>query len=260
MINQPDQDTQGVQPPSGKLILPAPPEQGPQHANPYTIPIWPAQPMYPQQASAPQPAPQGFIGRQRAAWRKDPAYLVLSLAIALVLIATVSLVAFGATTLLNNNGLAYSQTPTAPRPSGTVDNKPNLPTPATNPGSNQSSQPTVGPTPNLQPTQNPMDQGSLSVQIVNVPSMVNNNSRVSVDILTNEPGVQVRLQVTYTAAPFMYSGGAHTTDDNGQATVPWSVKIYSFHNGPVQATVQVIATNQNGQQATSQAETVMIEG
>lgn len=244
MINHPDQDMQGVKPPSGKLILPAPTDQGQHFANPSTIPIWPAQ-------SQQAPMPQQAMDQQRVARRKDPAYMVLSLGIALVLIATIVFVAFGATTLLNKNSLASSLTPGA---NGTVDLKPALPTPATGPGSNQSSQPTVGPTPSLQ-----MDQGPLTVQIVNVLNMVNNNSRVQVNVLTNKPGVQVRLRVRYSSAPFLYSGGVHKTDDNGQVTLPWSVKVYSFGN-EVQATVQAIATDQNGNQVASQTMDVLIEG
>ena len=167
-------------------------------------------------------------------------------------------VAFGATTLLNNNGIAYNQNPAA---SGTVDNQPNFGTPATGQGSNQSSQPPVVPTPNLQPSPTTMDQGqgALNVQIVHIPSVVANGSRVPVEVQTSEPGVQVRLQVSYKVAPFTYLSGTHTTDDNGQATLPWNIRIFSFRTS-TQAQVQVVAIDQNGQQVSSQIVAVTVEG
>lgn len=286
MLNHPNQNTQSPQ--ADKLILPAPPEQMHQ-AYPQTTPVWADQsvhsPMplestqyiYPQSSPVPPPDPTQYthpqysplphnpMTRRRGVWRKDPAYLVLSFAIALVVVAALVLVTFGATTILNNNGFAYSQTPTAPTPSGTVDNNPNFGTPATGLGSNQSSQPPVVPTPNLnpQPSPNPTnqpEQGSLSVQIANIPSVVSNNSKVSVSIQTSEPGVQVKLQVTYNAAPFFFNSRTRTTDDNGQATLSWNVRVFSLRSNSIQATVQVIATDQNGQQVSSQAVIVMVEG
>lgn len=270
MSNYLDQDMQELQPHSGKLVLPAPSEATP-ITDPHMAASWPDQPTY---APAPSdqptayaqqqiPGPPPSMMRKRDFWRKDPAYLVLSLAIALVVISALVLVAFGATTFLNNNGLAYSQTPTVPTPSGTVDAHPNLGTPATGSGSNQSSQPPFRPTPNLnnQPSPNPGNQpapGALSVQIVTIPNVVANNSRVSVGVLANEPNVQVKLQVTYNVAPFFFNSGPHTTDGNGQATLVWTVRVFSLRNN-VQATVHVVATDQNGQQVSSQTVIVTVK-
>lgn len=245
---------QQVRPSSGRLILPASPEPGPSaHGSPPTIPGWAARPTYPQNA----PAPHAPGTRLKAAWRKDPIHLVLALAVALVVVAIIVFVAFGATALLNSNTTTFSQTPTAPTPSGTVDNKPGFGTPGTNKGSSQSSQPATGPTPGLHPTAN---AGTLAVQIVNIPNVVANNTKVRVFVLTSEPGVSVTLRVTYNAAPFFFSGSAHTTDDSGQAILPWSVRVFTLRNNPVQATVQVIATGQDGQRATSQPVVVTVEG
>lgn len=261
MVNRPDQDMQGVQTPASKLVLPAPPDEG-QYRQHYSSPR--PEPRISQPASA---ASHGLFTRVLATWRKDPAYAVLSFAIALVLVAVIVFVSLFASSLANgNNGQAWSaadtQHPAAPTPVGTVDNKPNFPTPATTRGSNHSSQPTGHPTPSLptDPTQSP-DQGTLSVQITSIPNVVSNGSRVHVGVQTSEPNVDIRLQVTYTTAPFFYNNGGRTTDDNGNGSIPWNVKVYSLRlTGNAQATVVIIATDQNGQQATSDPVTVMITG
>ncbi len=252
---------------TGKLILPAPVEST-QPAYPPTIAAWPGQPhsslppdptqyAYPQHTPVPlDPAhyayPQNAPQPPRKRRRKDPVYLVLSLAIALVVVATLVFVAFGATTLLSNNGTASGQHPTA---SGIVTNHPNASTPAT-------SQPTAVPTPQLQPSPTPMDQGqgALNVQIVQIPSVVSNDSRVAVEVQTSSPGVRVRLQVSYNATPSTYFSGVHTTNDNGHATLPWNVRIFSAQTDTVQAQVQAVAIDQHGQQVSSQVVTVTVEG
>lgn len=256
MVNQPNQDMQGLQPPSaGKLVLPAPPDEG-QYLQPYTTPIRPGRPIR-HQAS---PAPHGLFTRLVYLWRKDSAYIVLSIAITMVIVASLVFVAFGASVLLNNNnnnGSTYAQHPSTPTPYGTVDNKPSFSTPATGQGSNTSSQPGAQPTPDLQAS--PTDNGPLDVQITNVPKVVANNTRVHVEVTTSEPNVDVRLQVTYDAPPYAYNGGQRTTDGNGNASLPWPVKVFALNAGDVQATVVVIATDQNGQQATSQPVTVLVQ-
>lgn len=261
-----DPDIQDVQPSSGKLILPAPPEDAVQSANPQTVSAWTDQPMYSPMPLAsttayPQYSPLSPkpSTSTRGRWRKDPAYLVLTFAIALVMISAIAFVVFGATTILSSNNLASSQTPIAPTPSGTVDAKPNLgTTPTTGSGS---SQPSSIPTPNLntQPSPSPTaqpGQGLFSVQIVSIPNVVPNNSRVQVGVQTSQPGVQVRLQVTYNTAPFFFNSGTRITDNNGQAVLLWNVTVFSRH--PVQATVRVNAIDQNGQQISSQTVTVMV--
>jgi hypothetical protein len=83
---------------------------------------------------------------------------------------------------------------------------------------------------------------------------------VRVLVQTSEPGVSVRLQVNYDAAPFFYTSGGHTTDGNGNAALTWNVRVFGVNGNGVQATVVVIATDRQGQQATSQPATVMITG
>ena len=255
MVNPPDQDTQGVQTPSHKLVLPPPLEQGQPSASPYPEPT-----MYMNQTALP-PASPGFFTRTLQNWRKEPVYFVLALAIALVLASSIVFVALGANLLLGNNKSApgnNSHAAHAPAltPTSTVDNQPALPTPA-------STQPVIGSTPNLQPTSTqPGNQGTLSVQIVSIPDTVHNDTRVHVSIQTSEPGASVHLKVNYDAAPFLYTSSTHTTDGNGNATLTWNVRVLAFGglNNGVHATVVVIATDQNGQQATSQPVSVTITG
>lgn len=253
MVNQPDQDMQGVHTPARKLVLPEPPNAG-QDRRRYSSPR--------SGQSINQPiftASHGLFTRIWRRWHTDPAFALLSLAIALVVIASLVLVSLGAHTLLGGSSgpawtSAMTQHPILPSPTGTLDNKPKFPTPVSGKGSSTSSQPGTGPTPNLQPTPTTSnDQGTLDVAIANIPDVVNNRSQIQVDIQTNEPRVGVRLQVTYDAAPFYYASSGNTTDNNGTTTLNWNVRVSSFSNGNnVTATVVVVATDRNGQQATSQ--------
>jgi hypothetical protein len=256
MVNQPDQDTQGAHTPASKLVLPEPPNAG-QDRRPYSSPrsgrlINPAT----------STAFHGLFTRVLGRWRTDPAFAILSLAIALVVIASFVLVSLGVRAVADANNApvwnkAMVEHPVLPTPTGTFDSKPKFPTPVSGKGSSTSSQPGTGPSNYAQPT--PNDQGSLDVQIVNIPDVVNNKSRVQVDVQTSEPNVNVQLQVTYDSAPFAYASNGDTTDDQGNATLNWNIRVRSFANGNnVQATVIVVATDQDGQQATSQPMTVEV--
>jgi hypothetical protein len=255
MVNQPDQDMQGVHSPARKLAMPEPPDAG-QYRRRYSSPR-PDQSIN-QQTSA---APHGLFTRVLHRWRTDRAFAVLSAAIALVVIASVVLVSLGVNAVnAGNNGPGWNkamvQHPAVPSPTGTIDLKPKFPTPGSKKGSSTSSQPTPG----TQPTQtDPTDQGTLNVQITDVPDVVNNQSQVQVDVQTSEPDVTVRLEVTYNALPFYYTSRADTTDGDGNGTLAWNVRVRSFSNGNnVSANLIVIATDRNGQQATSDPVTVEI--
>lgn len=260
MVNQPDQDMQGVHTPARKLVLPEPPNAG-QDRRRYSSPRSGQSINQPSSAAS-----HSLFTHMLQRLRTDPAFMLLSIAIALVVIASLVFVSLGARTLLGGSGgpvwtSAMTQHPVIPSPVGTIDNHPKFPTPVSGKGSSTSSQPgAAGPTPNLQPTPaNGGDQGTLNVEIVNIPDVVNNRSQIRVDVQTSEPNVDVRLQVTYDAAPFYYTSGGDTTDDNGDATLDWSVRVHSFLNGNnVTATVVVVATDQNGQQATSDPTTVEV--
>jgi hypothetical protein len=278
MVNQPDQDMEGLPTPSGKLVLPAPPDEG-QYLQPYTVPIR-SESLIRHTVSKASSASHGLLTKFTTLWRKDPAYRILSLAIALVVVASVVFVALGARALMDDNGglvwnQAYTQHPGAAKPAGTVDNKPAFPAPSTGQsGSDQSSQPVASPTPDLQPTSTsastptpasdptpgsgPGQPGNLQVQVTSVPSTVSNDSRVNVDVQTNQPNVTVTLEVTYSNAyPSNYTSGSRTTDDSGNASLAWAVRIFSA-GSEIQATVVVIARDQNGQEVVSQPQTVTV--
>jgi len=252
MVNQPDHDMEGLQMPSGRLVLPAPPNEG-QYGQAATTPIRPDQPIR-HQASPMHP---GLIAR-----RKDPLYRVFALALALVIVAVIVLVVFGASTFLNtsNNNQGNNTSPltqTTSTPATTATSKP---TATATPVHTPTVQPVIQPTtpPQITPTPTVSNQGQLSIQISKVPTNVNNNTKVSVMVIATEPGVTVKLQVTYTTLPYLYTSASRVTDQNGKATLSWSVKLITLTNGQYPATVVAMATDKNGQQAQSQPVTVLI--
>lgn len=259
MVNQPEKDTRGVQAPARKFALPTLPGEDHSGQRPFSPPHTPpgGQPGV--------PGTRSLSTRILYLWRKDPAYAVLSLAIALVVVASLVFIALGANALLgSNSGPAWSSAqtehPPVLTPAGTVDDNPTFSTPGSNKGSSSSSQPRGGPPPVLQPGPGGPDQGTLVVQIISIPNVARNNTRVRVIAQTSEPGASVRLQVNYDAAPFFYTSSARTTDGNGNAALTWNIRVFGFNGNGVQATVVVIATDGNGQQATSQPVTVIITG
>ena len=262
MINQPDTQEQEAQ--SGKLILPAPPadEQrtyyGGQKAQ-----------LRPEQLirNQTQPAPKGAGARIAYYWRKDPAYKVLMIAMAMVLLAGIIFVALASAAFPGNpNFFASSSSQSIPKganPTGTVDLRPTLSTPGGGSGSSQSSQPPMQQTPALQPTTGqssptPGGGGTLNVQITTIPSHVTNGNNVYVGVNTSEPGVSVLLVIRYNAQGGRTTAGPQMTDSNGNATIPWFVLTYGFGKKSVQAFVYAVATDQNGQQAKSQTFTVQV--
>jgi hypothetical protein len=259
MVNQPDQDMQGVHSPARKLALPEPPNAG-QYRRHYSSPR--SGQFINQPTSA---ASHSLFTRVLHRWRTEPAFAVLSVAIVLVIIVSLVFVSLGASAMAGNAGgpvwnQAMTQHPVVPAPTGTVDVKPKFPTPVTGKGSKTSSQPSGVSATTLQPTTTTSnDQGTLSVQIGNLSNVVPNKSQVQVDVQTSEPNVDVRLQVTYDASPFYYTNGGDTTDNNGNATLNWNVHVRALlNNNNTTATVVVVATDQNGQQATSQPVTVLV--
>lgn len=265
MVNQPDQDTQGVHSPARKLGQPEPPDAG-QQRRPYSSPQ-PGRFIH-QSASS---AAHGLFTRLFHRIRTDPGFALLSGSVSLAVIIALVLVSLGVSAFASGTGgptwsASMTQHPVIPTPTGRIDNKPTFPTPASEKGSSTSSQPGSGPTPSLQPTptapttpDNPT--GVLTVEIVNLPDVVNNRAQVRVDVQTSEAGVSIRLQVNYDVAPFFLATGATTTNGDGQGALNWNIRVRNLTNGNnAQATVVVIATDQRGQQATSQAMAVTITG
>ncbi|SRR5258707_8743291 len=259
MVNQPDQNTQGGHTPARKLVLPEPPDAG-QQRQPYSSPRSGWSINLPTSAAA-----HGLFTHIKQRVYTEPAFALLALAVALVVISSFVFVALGLSAMNSNSSgptwnSAMTQHPAVPTPTGTVDIKPTFPTPVSGKGSSSTSQPNPNGSTNPQPTATDNgDQGTLSVNIANIPNVVTNDSRVQVDVQTSEPNVDVHLEVTYDASPFNYTNGGDTTDDNGNATLNWNVRVRSSNNGNnVQAIVIVVATDNNGQQATSQPTTVEV--
>lgn len=213
------------------------------------------------------PPPKQTLPKLAWYWRKDPAYKVFMIALAMVVVASVILVALVSASMFGHPspGASYSQTPpTKVVPRGTVDLHPTFPKPSGGNGTGQSSQPPAQSTPSLgttttatvQPTTQP--GGQLTLQINNFPGAVNNNSRVDITVSANQPGVSVYLQIRYNAQPMRATAGPRMTDANGNATIPWSVFVFSFSRKNIQATLTAIATDQNGQRVSSNSVVIQV--
>jgi hypothetical protein len=266
MINRPE--IQDQKPQSEKLVLPTPPAEEQQMYNGGQIAqIRPEQLIRPQA----QPVPTGVKARLAFYWHKDPAYKVLMIALATVLVAGIIFVSLASAAFLGNaNFFASSYTPQAvpkeANPTGTVDLRPTFAAPGGGSGTNQqSSQPPTQATPALQAT-NSTDQqsptpgggGTLNVQFTSIPQQVINGSYVSVGVNSSEPGATVELVIRYSTQGGRSIAGPQTTDSNGNATILWPVFAFSFGQKNVQAYVYALATDQNGQRAKSQTVTVQV--
>ena len=270
MINRPDSQ-QESHPLSGKLVLPAYPDDDymAQRVS-KQLHAFPVRPGQLSQRNAP-PLPSSPLAKVRYFWGKDPAFKVLVVAIGVVIIAGLLVLSLVGTALSHNvgsftSGNSQAQTPpTAGIPTGTVDAHPTFPPPGGGQGSGSSSQPPTKGTPVLQatqgdtPTPQPTTGGKLTVQINDIPNRVQNNSTVAVSVTTSDPNSTVDLYVIYNAAPYRYTSGTHTTDANGNATLYWMINVFMFGRH-AQATVYVVATDQNGQRAQAQPVTVQVVG
>jgi hypothetical protein len=259
--------------PTGKLILPGYPQTP---SNPVGV-------QEPQNFATSKEQPGSYfhtppvapppISRDKNAWRKDPAYKVLIVAIALVIIVSIVFTTFTSNIIGQISLLGLGQYSTIPQTAptntvqGTVDLHPTFPTPSGGNGSTTSSQPQIPPTPVLHPTGTPTAQatttpigqgGPLTLQISNIPSQVRNDSDVAVSVTANESGVSVRLYVTYNAFPNFYSSGTQITDNNGNATLSWRVRVSGRNQNGVIAHVVAVGQDQNGKQASSQMVTVSV--
>lgn len=262
-------DTQQPTPPQENLVLPAvPPDQQQQLLSwGYTNPRVQISPAMLIRHNTPPP-PRSLFAKLVYFWRKDPAYKVLMIAVAMAVIAGLLLTTLATTTLLHGfGGLASGgsgvQSPgETTQPIGTVDNKPTFPTPGGGHGSTVTSQPPMQSTPSLQPTSSsqptPGSQGGLTVQITSIPNRVKNNTAVNVGVTTNGANLQVSLQIIYTALPYRGIAGPVTTDNNGNASIPWTVIVYGFSNRTVTATVYAVVRDQNGQTVRSQPAYVLV--
>ncbi len=199
-------------------------------------------------------------------WRKDAAYKVLMIAVAAVVLSGILFMALGTTSLLQGLGFLSQNVIVPQNPSaeahitGTVDLHPTFPTPSGGNGTSKSSQPPPSsssyPPPSSDST--PTAPVQLTVQITNIPPQVPNRSRVFVNVITSGPQIDVKLQVFYNAPPYTYTSVTRTTDGSGNAVIPWRVQVTARGSGSVIATVQAVATDQNGQRVVSQPVQVIV--
>ena len=267
-----NENQQGQMPPQGKLVLPAYPDEEP-HG--YSGPLTQVRPDQLIQHET-MPAPKNPLAKIGYYWRKDPAYKVLMIATVLVIATGFIFVSLATAAFIRNPNFFSSisnttpQTPTGVTPSSTVDLRPTFPSPGGGAGGSTSSQPpaqsttvlpatpTESTTPTPQPSPVPGGGGTFIVQITNIPGQVSNNSTVQVGVTTNEPGVTVRLQVSYNAYPFFYQSGAQVTGGDGNATLYWSVQVSQTRIKHVVARVTAVAIDANGQYVTSATYTVQV--
>lgn len=264
MIDHPDMHEPAV--PQEKLVLPAVPPEQLQSPPVYSNPRMQVPPEMLIRHNS--PPPRSPLAKLLYFWHKDPAYKVLLIAVAMVVIAGLLLTTFVTSALLHGlGGLASGgpvvQNPAATaQPVGTVDNKPAFPTPGGGSGSTVTSQPPVQSTPILQPTTPPTPPtpptGSLTVQITHIPNHVRNNTSVDVGVSTNQANISVSLVIYYNSFPYRGMAGPVTTDNNGNATIRWFVFVNAFSNRVVTASVYAVARDQNGQVVRSQPVTVQI--
>ena len=261
----------GTQP---KLVLPAPPTaEIPINSWNHTIP--PSSGKYPLQVRPEHlirrqtnPTPKGPLAKLGYFWRKDPAYKAFIIAIAFAMLAAIFFISLASFAFLGhsgtsgNNSLSQNSSNGA-SPTGTVDLKPAFPTPGGATGSTASSQPPPHSTPALHLTPSPSPQpsqgpgGPLTVQITNIPTRVPDNTRVNVSVSTSVGGVNVRLVVRYSMAPYYYESRAQATDPQGNANLDWFVSVFGFGKNAT-ATVVAVAMDQNGHVATSNPMTVPV--
>ncbi len=186
-------------------------------------------------------------------WRSDPAYKVFFIALATVLISSIVCL-FLISNLFKQS--SPSQTSMANNTTNMSTSTPvNIPTPmATS---------TPLPTPTIESTTSPATLSTaspLSVEITSIPSSVDNNTTRFLSVTTNEPGIDVTLSVTYSgASPSSFQGASATTNSNGQATLPWPIKVRPTKKfSHVTAHVTVSAQDTNGQTVTSRTVTVQV--
>lgn len=245
--------------PSQKLILPGPLEQ-------------PTSPSVRMQRYSPHSDPSlahpHFLAGLRSG---DPAYKVLLVAIIIVLLAGTIFALFASSAFFgllseltsNTHKVAFTVTPV-----GKVDLHPVFPTPAGNvghikanasPDTLPTAQPTLPPTatiPSPTPTPTLQTTGPLTLQIDELPNQVNNNALVPVSVLSNQPGVNVRLIIVYNTFPQLTTSATQITDANGRATLLWRVHARPFTT--TRARLSVLARDQSGQEVTSKPISISI--
>ncbi len=278
MIDQPHEpveaEANNEQKPSGgpgqsKLVIPAYFDEQQYGNMDQTLRVKPRQITQTQRLTPQYPThpPTNSFSKLPLLWSKDPAHKVLIIAAIALILSGILFIGLASTLFLqNSNVLTQNNTASQDASSnvpGTVDLHPMFPTPNGGNGGNTSSQPSAYPTPtldsNLPPDglQTPIS-GPLTVQIMEIPFVVSNGSTVSVGVITNEPGVEVTIDVHYRPSGRNYQSGPRLTSSNGYATLPWRVQVHEDVFGMTTATVNAVASDQNGQRAVSAPRTIQI--
>jgi hypothetical protein len=211
------------------------------------------------------------LARPGASIRKDPAYLFLVIALVVALVSGVIFAVFAGSAVAQLVSPPAQKNSVPPPPIATqstgnekVDLQPTFPTPSGGQGSTATSLPptsvpatvVASPVATSQPTQD--TGGAVSLQITSLPQQVTNNTFVPVTVTANQPGVSVKLVVFYNALPFYYTTTAQITDDNGNATLLWQVRVFARKGQIASARVTAVTQNQDGQQISSPTITVMV--
>jgi serine/threonine protein kinase len=151
-------------------------------------------------------------------------------------------------------GPASQVSTTATQPTNTMINEPGLtPSEVVTPHAS----PTATPTAIVRATASPSAvggkvSGRLSVSIGSVPTIVQNGSSVSVQIITNSGNCQVSLQVIYSNASQTFKSQSYMTDSSGNASIDWDVNVNTQSVGKYTlASLIVSATDQSGRTALS---------
>src|SRR5258708_20033959 len=153
MINNPDTEDQV---PRGRLVLPAPPGEAQRMYSDIQRTRLQTEQLIRRQVHA---APQGTVAKLAYYGRKDPAYKVLFIAIAMVLVAGIVFVSLASAAFLGNSNFSASSSsqnpPVVATPTGAVDLRPTFPNPGGRKDANTVSKPPLPQIPPLPPPNPP---------------------------------------------------------------------------------------------------------
>jgi hypothetical protein len=276
MLDHPETEERTPIAAPGRLVLPALPDtpgalrSSRLSADQFKSQLAPAHLIHPKEPPAPKP----LLPKLLYYWRKDSAYKVFIIAVAMIVLASIVFVSMASASWLGKPLFGGSYSPNPPGavvPAGTVDLKPGFPKPGGGEGSGQSSQPPAQSTPVLsstpssgdgsptpQPSSTPGQGGSLVVQITGYTSVVPNGSRTVITVSTNEPGVSVLLYMRSNATPRTSTAGPQVTGANGNATIAWLAYYSALGHRTVTVSMVAVATDQNGQRSTSAPVTIQV--
>ncbi|HTI13999.1 MAG TPA: hypothetical protein VL461_05425 [Dictyobacter sp.] len=250
-------------------------------------PTLPHQPVFQDQQPQPPIRPEDLLqydnqhypvpgARSASSWRKDPAYRVLWIAIATIIVSGIIFAIIGGNALAhyfqptqanNNNPNTQPTTVAQIIPTNTPTATPS-PTPSPTPIVTPSPTP-IPPTPTPQPTNNQqMNHGTnqqLTVNITQVPNQVQDGDTVAITVQTSMPDAQVTLTFTSDGSPAYFTMGPKNVGGDSMTTFHWTVNERSFN--PFKQKGETVTTlisataqsNDKQQQATSKMVSVKVQ-